>query len=120
VVELTSGGATASLADAKQLLTASVTIPSKEGSIRVILRMLTLYMTALPPGHPITIMSTHYHAIKNFDPDWFNYHTSIPGTTSLKGVYHLVWIMDRLTIYFQDAQRGVHARCLESGPNGDH
>ena len=49
---ITSGGATASLADAKQLLTASVTIPTKEGSIRVILRMLALYQVVLPPDIP--------------------------------------------------------------------
>jgi hypothetical protein len=110
--QILSGGATASLADAKQLLATSVTIPTKEGSIRVILRMLALYMTVLPPGHPITaFMSTHYHAMKNFDPDWANYQTSIPGTTSLKGVYHLAWIMDRLTIYFREAQRGIYAQC---------
>ena len=109
---ITSGGATATLADAKQLLTASVTIPTKEGSIRVILRMLALYMTVLPPGHPITaFMSIHYHAMKHFDPDWANYQTSIPGTTSLKGVYHLTWIMDRLTVYFRELQRGIHAQC---------
>ena len=109
---ITSGGATASLADAKQLLTASVTMPSKEGSIRVVLRMLALYSVVLPLGHPLTaFMSTHYFAMKNFDPDWANYHTSNPGMASLKGVYHSAWLMDRLTIYFRDAQRGVHARC---------
>ena len=111
---ITSGGATASLADAKQLLTASVTIPTKEGSIHVILRMLALYQVVLPPGHPITsFMSVHYFAMKNFDPDLASYHTSNPGQAGLEGVYHLAWIMDHLTIYFQ-------ATCTVSGPHGNH
>ena len=111
---ITSGGATASLANAKQLITPSVTIPTKEGSIRVIIRMLALYQVILPLGHPITsFMSEHYFAIKNFDPDWANYHTSTPGHDCLKGVYHLAWIMDRLTIYFRSLQRGVVTPCLD-------
>jgi hypothetical protein len=87
---ITSGGATASLDDAKQLLTASVTIPTKEGSLLVILRMLALYQVVLPPGHQITsFMSKPYFAMRNFDPDWANYHTSTHGQAGLKGVYHL-------------------------------
>jgi hypothetical protein len=58
-------------------------------------------------------MSKHYFAMKNFDPDWANYHTSTPGHAGLKGVYHLAWIMDRLTIYFISLQRGVVTPCLD-------
>jgi hypothetical protein len=60
---------------------------------------LALYQVVLPPGHPITsFMSKHYFAMKKFDPDWANYHTSTPGQAGLKGVYHLAWLMDCLAI----------------------
>jgi hypothetical protein len=69
--------------------------------------MLALYMTVLPPGHPITaFMSTHYHAMKHFDPDWANYQTSIPGTTSLKGERSVPPGMDHGM-----SDNGIHAQC---------
>ena len=95
------GGATPSYADAQVLLKAKVTLPGPVDSIRCVLRMHAVFRALLPSHHPLlSFIASHHAAMKAYDPGWTTYTTYVPALRGLKGIYHLQWLLLRLTRYF--------------------
>jgi hypothetical protein len=102
------GGATPSYADAQLLLKAKVNLPGPEDSVRCVLRMLAVYRSILPGGHPlVSFLQQHYGFMKAYDPGWATYPTFVPQFRGLKGVYHLQWLSLKLTRYFGQTDRNM-------------
>jgi hypothetical protein len=107
------GGAMPSYTDAQVLLKAKINLPGPDDSLRCVLCMLAVFRAVLPHGHPlVSFLRKHYGFTKAYNPGWATYLMHVPALCGLKGVYHLQWLLLKITKYFLQLDQNIgDTRC---------
>ncbi len=102
------GGATPSYTEAQVLLKAKINLPGLDNSLRCVLCMLAVFCVVLPQGHPlVSFLHEHYGFMKAYDLGWAMYLMHVPALCGLKGVYHLQWLLLKITKYFLQFDQNI-------------
>ena len=101
-----SGAGSVSINDANQILTAKVTVPTRDSSLRCLQRQLALFRCLFHSSHPALVwLSQHYKKMKSFESQLYSRAVKDgPEFQSLLSTYHLHWVNLRLNAFFNKQQ----------------
>ena len=90
-----SGAGSVSIEDANKILSAKITIPSKDSSLRCLQRQLALFRCLFHSSHPAVVwLSQHYKVMKSYESVFYNRVVQDgPQFQCLLSTYHLHWVL---------------------------